>query len=403
LNKRAVNILINTPINQALYFAPRSRYFWGLHCCFLLIYSFPQTLRYLFNIPETADYYLMEGAISLVLFTFLIFCFRWLYKKRLWINYAISKQITLAVITSLLMTPLFICCLSVLMFPFFVFDMLNTNLVEIGDVSFDVNNRGVDVHASGYTRNAYDNYIPLGLFSFNKLISTMFSFLFWITPYLAVSISRRMKQNEVDNLQLENNLKEAQLLSLSSQLNPHFLFNSLNNIRFMIHENQQKADDIIVSLSEILRYSLVQGKQEKTTLKQELAIVQQYIEIVSLQLESRLDFQLSMSLKSNNILLPPMIIQLLIENAIKHGIDNIKDTSQLTLNIFQVKQKLVIKVTNPIAANITDKESTGIGLANIRQRLVLLYGDQATLVTEQEHEFFHVTLTLPFEQILGER
>lgn len=171
----------------------------------------------------------------------------------------------------------------------------------------------------------------------------------------------------------------------------------------MIHENQQKADDIIVSLSEILRYSLVQGKQEKTTLKQELAIVQQYIEIVSLQLENRLDFQLSMSLKSSNILLPPMIIQLLIENAIKHGIDNIKDTSQLTLNISQVKQKLVIKVTNPIAANITDKESTGIGLANIRQRLVLLYGDQANLVTEQEHEFFHVTLTLPFEQILGER
>jgi LytS/YehU family sensor histidine kinase len=110
-----------------------------------------------------------------------------------------------------------------------------------------------------------------------------------------------------------------------------------------------------------------------------------------------------MSLKSNNILLPPMIIQLLIENAIKHGIDNIKDTSQLTLNISQVKQKLVIKVTNPIAHNISETQGTGIGLANIRQRLVLLYGDQATLVTEQEHEFFHVTLTLPFEQILGER
>lgn len=395
--------MISNPINQALYIAPRTRYFWVLHCSFLLIYSFPQTLRYLFNIPETADYYLMEGAISLVLFTFLILCFRWLYKKRLWINYAIAKQVALTVISSLLMTPLFICLLSLFMFPFFFFDMLNTSLVEIGDVSFNVNSRGVDVQASGYTRNAYDNYIPLGLFSFNKLISTMFAFLFWITPYLAVSISRRIKQSEVDNLQLQNNLKDAQLLSLSSQLNPHFLFNSLNNIRFMIHENQQKADDVIVSLSEILRYSLVQGKQDKTTLDQELAIVQQYIDIVSLQLEGRLDFQLKMSLRNKNVLLPPMIIQLLIENAIKHGIDNIKDTSQLILNISQEKQKLLINVTNPIAHHITEIEGTGIGLANIKQRLVLLYGDQANLVTEQTNALFHVTLSFPYEQILEER
>lgn len=389
---------MNTPTNKVLYFVPRDLYFWALHCTFLLIYSLPQTLRYFFNIPETADYYLTEGSVSLVLFTFIILCFRWLYKKRLWVNYGVAKQIGLVSISSILMTPLFICLLSIFMLPFFLFDMLNTSLVEVGDTSFNFINRGMDVHASGYTRNAYDNYIPLGLFSFNKLISTMFACLFWITPYLVFSISRRIKQSEVDNLQLQNNLKDAQLLSLSTQLNPHFLFNSLNNIRFMIHENQQKADDVIVSLSEILRYSLVQGKKDKTSLDQELAIVQQYINIVSLQLEGRLDFQLKVTLINKNVLLPPMIIQLLIENAIKHGIDNIKHTSLLLLNISQEKQKVVIKVTNPIAHNITETEGTGIGLANIRQRLILLYGDQANLVTEQNQEIFCAILTFPFEQ-----
>jgi len=289
------------------------------------------------------------------------------------------------------------------MAPFFLLDMLNTSLVEVGDTSFNFINRGMDVHASGHTRNAYNSYIPLGLFSFNKFISTMFACLFWIAPYLVVSINRRIKQSEVDNLQLQNNLKDAQLLSLSAQLNPHFLFNSLNNIRFMVHENQQKADDVIVSLSEILRYSLVQGKKEKTSLAQELAIVQQYINIVSLQLEGRLDFQLKVSLVNKKVLLPPMIIQLLIENAIKHGIDNIKHTSLLVVNISQEKQKLVIKVTNPIAHNTAETEGTGIGLANIRQRLILLYGDQANLVTEQNKEIFCAILTFPFELILGER
>ena len=84
---------------------------------------------------------------------------------------------------------------------------------------------------------------------------------------------------------------------------------------------------------------------------QELAIVQQYIDIVSLQLEGRLDFQLKLSLVNKNVLLPPMIIQLLIENAIKHGIDNIKDKSQLILNVSQKMEKVIIKVTNPIAYN----------------------------------------------------
>lgn len=394
---------MNTSAQQVLYFVPRDRYFWVLHCTFLLIYSIPQTLRYFFNIPETADYYLAEGSVSLLLFTFLILCFRFFYKKRRWVNYGVAKQVVLVLISSILMTPLFVFLLSLFMSPFFLFDMLNASLVEVGDTSFNFINRGMDVHASGHTRNAYDNYIPLGLFSFNKFISTMCACLFWIAPYLVVSISRRIKQSEVDNLQLQNNLKDAQLLSLSTQLNPHFLFNSLNNIRFMIHEDQQKADDVIVSLSEILRYSLVQGKKEKTSLAQELAIVQQYINIVSLQLEGRLDFQLKESIVNKNVLLPPMIIQLLIENAIKHGIDNIKHMSQLIVDISQEKQKVVIKVTNPIAHNMAETEGTGIGLANIRQRLILLYGEQANLVTEQKKETFCAILTFPFEQILGER
>ncbi|WP_353538781.1 histidine kinase [Colwellia sp. KU-HH00111] len=297
------------------------------------------------------------------------------------------------------MTPLFIAMLSILMFPFFMFDMLNTHLVEVGDVSFNINNRGVDVHASGYVRTPFTHYFPLGLFSFNKLMSTMFALLFWLMLYSAGSINRRIKQAELDYLQLQNNLKDAQLLGLSNQLNPHFLFNSLNNIRFMIHENQQKADDLVVSLAEILRYSLVRGQQEKISLDEELAIVQQYIEIVSLQLESRLDFRLKVSLTNTQVLVPPMLIQLLIENAIKHGIDNIKHQSQLNLDISQVAQQVVIKVNNPIAKILNETTGTGIGLANIKQRLLLLYGDRATLVTAHKAATFYATITLPYEQI----
>jgi len=220
----------------------------------------------------------------------------------------------------------------------------------------------------------------------------------WIFIYIGITTNRRMRETELHNLKLANSLKEAQLSSLASQINPHFLFNSLNNIRFMIHENPESADNTITALSEILRYSLESGRKDKVPLEQELAVVKRYLEVVSLQLEDRLQLELSVPEELLACQVPPMALHLLVENAVKHGMEHLKIRGLLSIEARDHGDGLALRVSNPTAENSCAPErNTGTGLANIEQRLRLLYGDAASLTIDKEGRNFSATLTLPKE------
>lgn len=219
----------------------------------------------------------------------------------------------------------------------------------------------------------------------------------WCFIYISVTGSRRMRQAELFNLRLQNNLKEAQLSSLSNQLNPHFLFNSLNNIRFMIHEDARHADAMITAFSDILRYSLESSKQEKVSLGHEAAIIDKYIDIVKSQFEERLRFTMQIDPALHGLLVPPMVLHMLVENAIKHGLDHLREGGRLDVSAALEHDALVVRVRNDIPAQ-AGACGTGIGLRNIGRRLQLLYGTRARLDARRDGSEFCAVLTLPRER-----
>ncbi|HEX7764553.1 MAG TPA: histidine kinase, partial [Cellvibrio sp.] len=218
----------------------------------------------------------------------------------------------------------------------------------------------------------------------------------WISMYIGVTSNKRSKETELINLRLQNSLREAQLSSLANQLNPHFLFNALNNIRFMIHETPDRADRMITELSEMLRYSLQTSKKDKVPLLDETAMIERYIDIVKIQLEERLQFSMHIPHQMNDYWVPPMMLQMLVENAVKHGIDNLQQGGRLHIIGEEEAQHIVFEITNDSAiAENKLQTNMGIGLTNIKQRLKLLYGDQAALNVTEEKGQFSVRVRLP--------
>jgi sensor histidine kinase YesM len=233
-------------------------------------------------------------------------------------------------------------------------------------------------------------------FIFRNWFATSFYLLCWMMAYIGITSRRKTKQVEIDNLRLQNSLKEAELSSLSNQLNPHFLFNALNNIRFMIHEDAHNAEKMLMSLSGVLRYSLESSKNEKVTLKEELDISRLYIDLIKIQFEQRLQFTLEVPEPLLSCHLPPMVLQMLLENAVKHGIDNIREGGKIEVFAEFERQILTLRVCNDLPTNYADiKSEPGIGLFNIDQRLDLLYAGRGSVDTTIEDNLFCVTVTIP--------
>jgi LytS/YehU family sensor histidine kinase len=213
----------------------------------------------------------------------------------------------------------------------------------------------------------------------NIIFIILFSILFflWIISYSVVKAILLLKDNKMNRLELESTLKESQLNVLKGQINPHFMFNSLNNIRGLILENPAKSREMITRLSEMLRYSLTKSEINTIALDEEIEMVENFIAISKIQLEDRLQFVAEIAEDSKRLQIPPMIIQMLIENAVKHGISQLKEGGVVLLKIKMENADLHIEVNNTGQLS-QEKSTTQMGLKNIQGRLRLLYGEIAT-------------------------
>jgi len=237
------------------------------------------------------------------------------------------------------------------------------------------------------------------------LQNALLSFLYvaiWIFIYIAVSSYRKSIDAEIEALRLQNSLKESQINTLAGQLNPHFLFNALNNIRFMIGKDGDSAENMLTHLSEILRYSLESSKRDKLPLRQELAIVDQYLALATVQLNDRLRYVKDVQTEAEECLVPPMVIQMLVENAIKHGLDQIYEGGELSIHVVLTGERLSIVLSNDmplssVSSTLTKPAGTRLGLRNISKRLELLYGDDASIETHVGQGRYSVTVCLPKE------
>ncbi len=237
----------------------------------------------------------------------------------------------------------------------------------------------------------------VAMFMLNNGLIQAFLMCGWIFIYISSTANRRVLEGELKNLKLENTLKEAQIGQLSNQLNPHFLFNSINNIRFMIYESAEYADNMLTALSEILRYSLQSSSAFKVQLKEELRIVHLYVDIAKLQLEDRLNFVLQCDDSLGEYYVPPMIVQLLVENAVKHGLDHIPEGGELSVKVSQEEELIKLIVSNPKPEKKPKSTGSGLGLKNIKQRLELLYQDNYYFDVSETDRHFTVTIELPKE------
>ncbi len=181
-----------------------------------------------------------------------------------------------------------------------------------------------------------------------------------------------------DARQLAVVAKDAQLQVLVSQINPHFLFNCLNNLRALIVENPEKAQNMVTALSSLLRYSLQAGKAMTAPLKTELEIAETYLRLESIRFEGRLSSQTEIAPDTLKIHVPVMLVQSLVENGVKHGIEKRKNGGEIRIAAWLQNGSLKIRVSNS-GQLATSGNSTHIGLQNSRERLRLLYGDAAHL------------------------
>lgn len=360
------------------FFFPHHRLFWWYHLTGLAVLAMVQTMIIALW-REEKMFNAAAGAVWLPLFTLAVLGFRAFYKYFNWYQYGAARIIPIVILYGLAAGVLVTLFMFGIVTPFFWSDITN--------------------HPHVIAHKISTSELMLQMVIGNSFQTQIFV-CSWIFIYISVSSNRRIHETELHNLRLQNSLKEAQLVNLGNQLNPHFLFNALNNIRFTIHENPEKADAMITALSEILRYSLESSKHEKVTISEELAIIERYIAIVKIQMESRLDFEQNIPQELSPYLMPPMVLQLLVENAIKHGIDELRHGGMIALEGHEQEHALmfIIKNSKPAKQNAA-LQNMGIGLANIEQRLHLLYGDKASLKIVSTESNFSVVLLLPKEKL----
>jgi two-component system LytT family sensor kinase len=217
----------------------------------------------------------------------------------------------------------------------------------------------------------------------------------WLLAYHLYHYYQKEVKTTKENSRLSLVAKQAQLDNLSAQLNPHFLFNSLNSIKSLVIENPNTARRAIDLLSDLLRSSLYEKDKDLISIKEELALVKDYIELEKMRFETRLQLEIAIDKTLNNFKIPTLSIQLLVENAIKHGIDSKVEGGIIKLSIENKNNSVAITVQNPGTINTT-KKSSGLGLKNLQERLAIQYKGNATFnLTATEKETVTAVITLP--------
>lgn len=234
--------------------------------------------------------------------------------------------------------------------------------------------------------------------SYTFIISISFSiyFFFWSLIYFSFHFIEKSRGQELVNLKWEASKNEIELNNLKSQLNPHFMFNSMNSIRALIDEDPARAKEAVTQLSLILRNTLMMGKKKTVSLKDELEIVKEYLSLEGIRYEERLKVKYGIEESTLEYQIPPLMIQTIIENAIKHGIAASTKGGLIELKTKTYGDKVQIIVNNSGKLNVnTNNKGTGIGLVNTEKRLQLLYGDKASLKLTSNDNIVSTVVEIP--------
>ncbi len=232
-------------------------------------------------------------------------------------------------------------------------------------------------------------------FSFNHILAVIIGELYVVALVTAIKltadwITERTKNESLKQLQLQTELKY-----LKSQIQPHFFFNTLNNLYSLIIEKSEKASDVVLKLSEIMQYVLYDVKEPKIELFNEINYIHSYLELEELRHGNKVSSKIEIKGDIDNINIPPLLLLPFIENCFKHGT---KNNDLINLNIYFENSKdeqLIFKAKNNFNLHNKIVEKHGIGIENIRRRLELLYKNKYLLETKIIGDTFNVLLKIP--------
>lgn len=228
------------------------------------------------------------------------------------------------------------------------------------------------------------------LFGVGILLYSLFVALHYVL--ISAADSEESERREMEAVMLA---RDAELKALRAQLNPHFLFNSLNSISALTVANPARAREMCIRLSDFFRSTLRQGEREFIPWREELALALAYLEIEQVRFGARLKVEVSNSSVCEDCLVPPLLIQPLVENAVKHGIAGVVEGGAIKLGARCEGGALMIDIDNPVDADAAPARKTGMGLENVRRRLRTRYGTQARIDTQAGGGRFRVELLLP--------
>lgn len=200
--------------------------------------------------------------------------------------------------------------------------------------------------------------------------------LSWNAIYFTFHLFQKSRNQEISNLELAASKRESELKNLRSQLNPHFLFNSLNSIRALVDIDPKKAKESITTLSSLLRLSLLLGKENLVTISEELNVARNYLDLEKIRFEDRLRIEWELDPSLDSFEIPPFSLQMMIENAIKHGISNLVNGGVVKVIISGNAKEVCVSVEN--SGNLKEVVDLGVGIQNVKRRLLLQYGEGAS-------------------------
>ena len=295
--------------------------------------------RYTTGHELTSSELLSIGSLCLVAFG-LTHIFRIVFTKNKWIELPLPRLVIFVLLSNLCMAAVF----------------ASTNLLidkVLGLITIDLDWK--------------DWFISMGIL----VVNSMTLFLLWSVIYFAIAFFTRYRKEEIERLKWENALKEFELNKLKSQLNPHFVFNALNGIRSLVGDDPEKAKTAITQLSHILRNSLLSDRAQTIPFSEEMNTVHDYLNLEKIRYEERLSFSFDLNPESLQIQVPPMMIQTLVENAVKHGISKEVKGGHIHLASYFENGMANILIEN--TGKLSGIDSGGFGIANTQHRLELIY------------------------------
>lgn len=227
-----------------------------------------------------------------------------------------------------------------------------------------------------------------------RLTSTLLSALLVFGISTSLKVVKEYLKKEKEQQEIENKKLNSELVFLKSQINPHFLFNTLNNLYFLVHSGSPKTGDALLKLSDLMRYMLEDTAGRKVDLHKELAYIHNYVDLQRLRMHESVSVDMRVEGNFNNKAIEPLLLIPFIENAFKHGI-SYHEPSYIDVDLVLDKDTLHFTVRNSIPVAKTEKDSvSGIGLKNVMKRLELLYPGRHQLAIDASSARYSVNLSI---------